>query len=72
MPRSRWHRLIEAVLPWYDPEAEAQRDERSHAIHEQAIEARIKAEETIRKVEAGGLGVGLREGYRQTGQRLAR
>lgn len=72
MPRSRWHRLVERLLPWYDPADADAAQERSETIHRNAIAARIKAEATIAKVEAGGLGGALREGYRQTGQRLSR
>ena len=42
--RSRWHRLVESILPWYDPEQEAARDARSEAIHERGVAARINSE----------------------------
>jgi hypothetical protein len=54
-PRSWWQRAVERLLPWYDPKVEAARAEHSHVIHEQAIAARIKAEGTIARVQAGGL-----------------
>jgi len=72
MARPLWHRVVEALLPWYDPADADAAQERSEVIHRNAIDARIKAEKTIEAVEAGGLGDGLREGYRQTGKRLAR
>lgn len=55
MPKSWFHNLVERLLPWYDPKVEAERNERSATIHEAAIDARIKAETTIARVEAGGL-----------------
>lgn len=73
MPSRNWfQRAVERLLPWYDPEEEEQRAERSTEIHRLSIEARVHSEATTARVEAGGLGVGLREGYRQTGQRLQR
>lgn len=57
--RSRWHRLIEALLPWYDPTVEAARDERTAKIRREAIAARVTAEQ-------------VREAYRAAGQRVQR
>ncbi len=56
---SRWHRLIEAILPWYSPEEERQRDAHTEAIRRDAIAARMKAER-------------VREAYRLSGQRTRR
>lgn len=42
--RDRFRRMVEHWLPWYDEEAEAERDRRSAAIHQRSIAARINAE----------------------------
>jgi hypothetical protein len=70
--RSRFQRFVESVLPWYDPEEEAARDEHSRHIHEDAIRARQFAEEQTARVTAGGLNAAMREGYRRTGRRMTR
>lgn len=59
MPTSRWQRLIARFLPWYDVEAERQRDAQSAAIHRRAIATRIEAER-------------VREAYRQAAERVRR
>lgn len=56
---SRWHRLIERILPWYDPESERRRDERTEDIRQRAISARINAEN-------------VRHSYREYANRLDR
>lgn len=38
---------IESILPWYDPELEAQRDRRSRRIHRFSIAARLTAEREL-------------------------
>lgn len=38
-------RLIERILPWYDPEEEARRDARTEAIRRRSIAARITLEQ---------------------------
>ena len=68
MARPLWHRIVEALLPWYDPADADAAEERSEVIHRDAIAARIKAEKTIAKVEAGG----LRGGYQAYGRRVGR
>lgn len=57
--RSRWHRLIEMLLPWYDPATERRRNEHTEAIRRDAIAARIKAER-------------VREAYRLSAARTKR
>lgn len=42
--RSRWHRLVERLLPWYDPKAEEVRNARTEEVRLRAIAARIGAE----------------------------
>ena len=37
-------RVVERLLPWYDPELEAQRDAHTEAIRQRSIRARIAAE----------------------------
>lgn len=51
---NRWHRVIEAFLPWYDRQAEARRNERTERIRRDAIAARIKAEEVRAAYAAAG------------------
>lgn len=41
--RNPWHVIVEALLPWYDPKAEKERDERTERIAREAREARIEA-----------------------------
>lgn len=43
-----WRHLVERLLPWFDPEAERQRDEHTEAIRLRAIRARINAEQVVR------------------------
>ncbi len=66
MPRNAWQRLVEKLLPWYDPRMEDLREVRSKRIHREAIDARISAERTVARVEAGG----LRGDYSRMDQRL--
>ena len=40
----RFRRLVEWMLPWYDPEQEAARDARSEAIRQRSVAARINSE----------------------------
>lgn len=40
-------RFIEALLPWYSPEVERVRAQRTEAIRQSSIKARIEAEEAI-------------------------
>lgn len=42
--RSRWHRFIEWFLPWYDPETEDRRNQRTEAIRQRSIAARTNLE----------------------------
>lgn len=37
-------RIVERILPWYDPELEARRDARTEGIRLRSIRARIAAE----------------------------
>ena len=37
-------RIVERILPWYDPELEARRDARTEGIRQRSIRARIAAE----------------------------
>jgi hypothetical protein len=39
--------MVERMLPWYDPEVEARRNQRSEAIRHRAIAARIDSERVI-------------------------
>lgn len=57
--RAHWHRLVERLLPWWDPEVERKRDERTEAIRQRSIAARIDAERT-------------RVAYRSMGTRMRR
>lgn len=72
MPRPLWHRIVERLLPWYDPADADAAQERSETIHRNAIAARVRAEKTIARVEAGGLGTSMRGGYKAAGERLTR
>lgn len=38
-------RVVERMLSWYDPKVEASRDERTEAIRQRSIRARVRAEE---------------------------
>ena len=40
----RLRRAVERVLPWYDPQREAQRTQRTEAIRQRSIAARIAVE----------------------------
>jgi hypothetical protein len=44
MPKSLWHRMVEALMPWYDAEKEAERDRHTEAIRQRSIGARQNAE----------------------------
>lgn len=44
---SRWRKLIERMLPWFDPLMERQRDRRSEAIARRSTAARMRAERVI-------------------------
>lgn len=58
-------RLVERLLPWYDPAAEARHDERSQYIHQHSIGVRIESERAI--------GVGrdrIRDAYAATDARI--
>ena len=55
MAHNRWRRLIERMLPWFDPLVERQRDRRTERIQQRSIAARLRAERIIaryRKAEA--------------------
>jgi hypothetical protein len=41
------HRIVEALLPWYDRRREVAHDDRTEAIRQRSIRARIKAEEVV-------------------------
>lgn len=56
-------RLVEKLLPWYDPAAEERRNAHTEDIRQRSIRARIGAEE---------LTSDLRSGYRAMGERLRR
>lgn len=43
-PRSRVHRIIERLLPWFDPAEKARRDARTEAIRQRSIAVRIHTE----------------------------
>ncbi len=60
MPRSRLHRFIEAILPWYSVEEEARRDARSEAIRQRSIAARMTAERIRADYEKAGARVSRR------------
>lgn len=45
---NRLRRLIEAILPWYDPSEERARATRSEALRVRSISARIEAERVRR------------------------
>jgi hypothetical protein len=59
MRKTLFHRLVERLLPWFDPEAEAIRNARSEAIRKRAIAARIRSEH-------------VRADYAAMGRRLTR
>jgi hypothetical protein len=46
-PRSPVRRLIERMLPWYDPTLEQLRDRRTEAVRRRAIAQRIRVERVI-------------------------
>lgn len=54
MPRSRWHRFVESILPWYSVEEEQERNARSAAIRDKSIAARINAEQVRTAYEKAG------------------
>jgi hypothetical protein len=41
---SRFHQFVEGLLPWFDPDAEQKRNERTEAIRQRSIRARINVE----------------------------
>ncbi len=45
--RERLRSAIESLLPWYDPEREAERDRRTEAIRRRSIRTRILAERRL-------------------------
>lgn len=50
--RSAWRRLVERALPWFDPEAERKRNDRTERIRLRAIRARINAEQVTEAYRA--------------------
>jgi hypothetical protein len=52
MPGHRFRRLVERVLPWYDKPAERRRDQRTEAIRQRSIRARIHAEQVVEAYRA--------------------
>lgn len=57
--RSWFHRLVERLLPYYDPETERARDAKTEAITQRAIRVRIQSEK-------------VRADYAAMGRRLTR
>ena len=45
--RSLLHRVVERLLPWFDPEAEQRRTERTEQIRLRAIAARVRSERVM-------------------------
>lgn len=43
--RSRLHRVVEKLLLWYSPADEQARDDRTEALRQRSIAARLKAEQ---------------------------
>lgn len=62
--RDAFRRTVERLLPWFDPELEAERNRRTEEIRQRSIAARIRVESL--DVER------LREGYGSMGKRLTR
>ena len=62
----RFRRLIETLLPWYDPDLEAMRAQRSEAIHAQSIAVRQQAERELANASAAS----IRRAYRAYGHRV--
>ena len=46
--RSTFRRLVERLLPWFDPEAERKRNAHTEDIRLRAIRARINAEKVTK------------------------
>jgi hypothetical protein len=63
----RFRRLVERLLPWFDVDAEQRRNERTEAIRQRSIAARLTIEHL--SPEAGQR---IRAAYRAYGHRIAR
>ena len=44
--QSRWHALVERLLPWFDVDEEKVRNQRSEDIRARSVAARTEAERT--------------------------
>ena len=45
--KDRFRRIVEMLLPWYDPEAEKARNAKTEAIRLRSIAARVESERVI-------------------------
>ena len=64
----RFRRLVERMLPWYDPELEARRAAESKALHAQSIAVRQQAERDLANASASS----IRNAYGAYGHRVNR
>lgn len=49
---SRFRRLVERMLPWYDPDDTRRRNERTERVRQRAIASRLRAEAASRAIRA--------------------
>ena len=69
---NRVRRLIELLLPWYDPAEEHRRDEKTEAVRLISIHARIEAEELVAADRRISSSKRIRAGYTQYANGLKR
>ena len=62
----RLRRLVERMLPWYDPDLEAMRARRTESIHAKSIAVRQQAERELANASAAS----IRKAYRAYGHRV--
>ena len=63
----RLRRLVERMLPWYDPELEARRAAESKAMHARSIAVRQQAERDLAHASAAS----IRHAYQAYGHRVS-
>ena len=69
---NRVRRLVEFLLPWYDPADEHRRDETTEAIRQISIHARIEAEDLVAADARISASKRIRSGYSQYANGLKR
>ena len=62
---NRVRRIVELLLPWYDPAEERRRDEKTEAVRQISIHARIESEQRVAADPRLSPSKRIRAGYTQ-------